>query len=157
MLALQESLHARDEFGSFFIVRACFPKLFAAIVAQLKTRLTVSVVSTAGTGKSTFLFYFATRYVRLHRNQRVLVRVPKDDSSFLFSSRATPTGVEVSVLASTFQRFERERGDNSVLQLIDGCNGITVLPPAGLRAVGFFSPRTYTKDHGEWQKVSFDL
>jgi len=58
---MQAHLLGRLECHTFFIVRACFPKLYHAIVEKLRVRQRIAIVSTSGTGNSTFVFYFATR------------------------------------------------------------------------------------------------
>jgi len=120
----------------------------------------ISIVSTAGTGKTTFLYYFAIRYLREQQeNTKILIRIMKTQRSYLLSSVCEKKSA-VKLLGSrgTLEAFQREAEDPTVLQLVDGCDAFPApLPSDSMQAVGFFSPRTWEYRHGEWRKVSKQL
>jgi len=120
----------------------------------------ISIVSTAGTGKTTFLYYFAIRYLREQQeNTKILIRIMKTQTSYLLSSVCEEkSAVKLLGCCGTLEAFPHEMNDPAVLQLVDCCDAFPApIPRGSVRAVAFFSPRTWEYRHGEWRKVSKQL
>lgn len=148
---LQSALHAVDQFGTCFVVRRCFPKLYRVLEGALKSKHLLCVVSTAGTGQTTFLYYVAMRFLSSGKGSRVLIRIPKLEEWYLLASDPATGVISCSDMNSS-AALEQYLWDGSILQLIDGCdNPKILLPHRPVKAIGFFSPRTF-EAHSEWKK-----